>query len=178
MNKKILTSLALIICVLALTIGTTLAWLTDQSDKIENTFTVGDINIELEESDNLDLKIVPGKEITKDPQVTVLANSEKCYLFVKLEKVNNFDAYMTFEMAEGWTALDGVNGVYYRLVDLSENNQTFDVIKDDTIIVDSELTKTELAVANASKPQLNVQAFAVQELGSTNASEAWDKLSN
>lgn len=178
MNKKILTTLALIMCAVLLTVGTTLAWLTDQSNKIENTFTVGDIEIELEESDNLDLKIVPGKEITKDPQVTVLANSENCYLFVKLEKVNNFDAYMTFEMAEGWTALDGVDGVYYRLVDLSENDQTFDVIKDNTIIVYSELTKTELAVANTRNPQLNVQAFAVQELGSANASEAWAKLSN
>ena len=180
MNKKILTSLVLIICVFALTIGTTLAWLTAQSEKIENTFAVGDINITLTETNPLDLKMVPGKTITKDPVVTVQAGSEDCYLFVKLEKVNGFDTYMTFEKADGWEVFEEVAGeyiIYCRVVSSNATeNQPFDVIKGHKITVKSELTKNDLANAKTSQPQLNIQAFAVQQLGSADAAEAWEKL--
>ena len=61
-------------------------------------------------------KMVPGYTIHKDPKTTVVKGSEECYLFVKVEKSANFDSYMTYEMADGWTALEGVEGVYYREV--------------------------------------------------------------
>ena len=64
----IMLSAALIVCA---TVAGTLAWLTDTTDPVVNTFTVGDINITLTESKNLDLKMVPGRTITKDPKVTV-----------------------------------------------------------------------------------------------------------
>ena len=60
----IMLSAALIVCA---TVAGTLAWLTDTTDPVVNTFTVGDINITLTECENLDLKMVPGQPIRKDP---------------------------------------------------------------------------------------------------------------
>ena len=81
MKKKVLSIVAVVL-VLCCAIGGTLAWLTDRTNPVVNTFTVGDINIELKESENLNLKMVPGNTIAKDPKVTVKADSEACYLFV------------------------------------------------------------------------------------------------
>lgn len=92
MKKKVLSIVAVVL-VLCCAIGGTLAWLTDKTDPVVNTFTVGDINIELKET-TTNYKMVPGNTITKDPKVTVKANSEACWLFVKVEKSSNFDSFI------------------------------------------------------------------------------------
>ena len=112
----IMLSAALIVCA---TVAGTLAWLTDTTDHVVNTFTVGDINITLTESEDLDLKMVPGRTITKDPKVTVKEGSEACWLFVKVVKSGNFDSFMTFEIANGWTELTEGSGVYYAMSAMS-----------------------------------------------------------
>ncbi|MBS6457766.1 MAG: hypothetical protein KH544_07255 [Firmicutes bacterium] len=55
-----------------------MAYLTSKTQVITNTFTVGNINIELTETkpENQQAKIIPGVDIVKDPKVTVKANSE------------------------------------------------------------------------------------------------------
>ncbi|MGI6162288.1 MAG: hypothetical protein ACOYJD_09780, partial [Christensenellales bacterium] len=127
MKKKLVMALALVLIVVA-TVGLTLAWLTDTTDPVKNTFTTSDIDITLEESVDLDLKMVPGLPITKDPLVTVLENSEKCYLFVKVEKSTNFDDFLTYTMAGGWLADATLpENVYYRIVDASASDQEFAV---------------------------------------------------
>ena len=60
-----------VVLIVGISVGGTLAWLTDTTTPVTNTFTVGDINITLAESENLNLKMVPGNTITKDPKVTV-----------------------------------------------------------------------------------------------------------
>lgn len=67
---------------------TSLAYFTD-SDAATNTFTVGKIDIKLEEllfndeeQDDDAKRLVPGKTIAKDPTVTVLAKSEDSYVFM------------------------------------------------------------------------------------------------
>ena len=89
---------------------------------------MGDINIELTETkpESKSAKIIPGDDIEKDPKVTVKANSEACWLFVKVVKSGNFDSFMTFEMADGWIALSGYAGVYYRNVDATNADTGFD----------------------------------------------------
>lgn len=159
--KPMLIAMAVVLLLGCVT-GGTLAWLTSTTDEVINTFTVGDINIELTESENLDLKMIPGYTITKDPKVTVLANSEKCYLFVKVTKSTNFDNYMTYEMASGWTAVDGATGVYYRVVENDTSVQEFPVLKDNQVSVRGTVTKAQMETANASKPTLTFQAAAVQ----------------
>ena len=82
-------------------IGGSVAWLTATSQEVVNTFTVGDINIDLSESEDLDLKMVPGNSIKKDPKVTVKAGSEACYLFVKVTESNNLKDFITYSVKTG-----------------------------------------------------------------------------
>lgn len=160
--KPMLIAMAVVLLLGCVT-GGTLAWLTATTDEVTNTFTVGDINIELTESENLDLKMIPGYTIAKDPMVTVKANSEKCYLFVKLTKSNNFDSFMTFETATGWNAVSGQTGVYYRIVEASGSDQDFDVLENNQVSVLETVTKPDMnALSSNNYPTLTVQAAAVQ----------------
>lgn len=65
MNKKKILSLALVVCVAAiLAIGGTLAYFTD-TDNATNTFTMGNVKIELEENfDEEKAVLVPGSQTT------------------------------------------------------------------------------------------------------------------
>ncbi|MBO5783791.1 MAG: hypothetical protein J6R33_02365 [Clostridia bacterium] len=191
-TKKLSTKglIALIAAVVMLTgmIGGTVAWLVAKTESVVNTFTYGDINIKLEETDTNDgdnnantneYKMVPGQTITKDPVISVLKGSEDCYLFVKLDKSTdaNFDDFMIYEMADGWTALDNVAGVYYREVaaaDVADADKTFGVIKDNTVSVKETVTKQMLNdLTDATYPTLTVTGYAVQKAGFDSAAAAW-----
>lgn len=166
-------SAALIVCA---TVAGTLAWLTDKTEPVVNTFTVGDINIELKETTGETYKMVPGIELVKDPTVTVKAGSEACWLFVKVDKSVNFDGFMTFEMADGWIALSGHAGVYYRNVDATNADTGFDVLKDNKVMVLDTVTKTMLEGAKTNAPTLTFTAYAVQKDGIADADTAWGKV--
>ena len=190
-GKKMVIMLASLALVLCTAIGGTLAWLITETAPVVNTFTYGDINITLEETDNNKdgdndpntntYPMVPGQSITKDPKVTFKANSEDAWLFVKLEKVNNFDDFMTYEIASGWTALDNVDGVYYREVSKAAQDAEFTVIKDNTVTVKGEVTKEMLNALDANGasnyPKLIVTAYAVQrDSNIATAADAWAKF--
>ena len=174
-NRRIALTLCVMFVVLAASIGGTVAWLTDKTDAITNTFTTSNIDIDLTESENLDLKMVPGKTITKDPKVTVNSGSEACWLFVKVEKVNNFDNFMTYEMADGWTLVPGEANVYYRKVDATTENTDFAVIKNNQVTVKNSVTKADMNVlTEATYPKLTFTAYAVQKANVDTVEAAWD----
>lgn len=178
MKKKVLSIVAVVL-VLCCAIGGTLAWLTDKTNPVVNTFTVGDINIELKET-TTNYKMVPGNTITKDPKVTVKANSEACWLFVKVEKSSNFDSFMTYEMANGWTQGDGTKipaNVFYREVDATTTATEFSVLKDNSVLVKNTVTKADLnALTQNTFPTLTFTAYAVQKDNVADAATAWGKL--
>ena len=155
MKKKTLALVLALTLLVAGVVGSTLAWLTDQTAEVKNTFTVGDINIGLTET-TTDYKMVPGNTIAKDPTVTVKANSEACWLFVKVTESTDLKDFITYAIAEGWTALPGVDGVYYREVPASAADQPFSVLKGD--------------------PTLTFKAYAVQKDNVASASDAWAKV--
>ena len=161
MKKKIAISIVAVALVLCCAIGGTLAWLTDKTDPVVNTFTVGDINIELKETTS-DYKMVPGNTIAKDPKVTVKANSEDCYLFVKVTKSGNFDQFLTYAMADGWTQYEGTTDVWYRTVPASNANQEFEVLKDSKVTVNGTVTKEMMTSSDFTNPTLTFKAAAVQ----------------
>lgn len=105
MKKKILVA-CLCVALAVLTIaGTTLAYLTSTAE-VKNTFTVGNVEITLDETDvdnstadasrdqANSYKLIPGQTYTKDPTVTVKAGSEKSYIkmTVTFTKANELDA--------------------------------------------------------------------------------------
>ena len=161
-------------------IGGTVAWLTAKTDPVVNTFTYGDINIKLTETTGKDYKIIPGVDIPKDPKVTVNANSEACWLFVKVEEEGTFVANkVTYSIADGWTKGDGAKipaNVYYRAVDAVKNDTDFAVLKDNKIYVSEELSKSDIQSITA-QPKLTFTAYAVQKDGISTAADAWAKVS-
>ena len=177
MKKKVLSIVAVVL-VLCCAIGGTLAWLTDKTDPVVNTFTVGDINIELTET-TTNYKMVPGNTISKDPKVTVKANSEACWLFVKVEKSANFDSFMSYVMADGWTQGDGKDipdNVFYREVPATTADTSFDVLKNNQVQVLGTVTKTQMENIKSgtiAAPTLTFTAYAVQKDNITSAATAW-----
>jgi len=138
--KKKLTLVVSLLLVMALSIGGTLAYLTDKTDAVTNTFTIGNVDITLTETDSkLDndengntnsYKFVPGVVLAKDPLVTVEAGSESCYVFVQIdeaignkdnkveyenaEKVKvekTFADYFTYDVRDGWTQGKGTDDI-------------------------------------------------------------------
>lgn len=177
MKKKSLALFLSLALVIGGVIGGTMAWLTDKSSDLVNTFTNSDIAITLTETNAENnansYKMVPGYTISKDPKVTVEAGSEKCYLFVKLEKSENFDSFLTYEIADGWTLLK--DSVYYRIVDENEMGTAYSVLKDDQVTVKGTVTKemmNQLNETSASEPTLTVTAYASQY--NKTATEAFD----
>lgn len=188
MKKKTFVLLLALVLIAGAAVGGTLAWLTDTTEAVQNTFTTSDIKIELAESKNLDLKMVPGCTIEKDPKVTVIAGSEKCYLFVKLSKSSNFDNFMTYTVAADWTPLNDTNndgvaddGVYYRVIDTAGMGIAYSVLKDDQVTVKGEVTKAMMnELTTATYPTLTFTAYASQYMKnnteSFTAAEAWNNV--
>lgn len=188
-NKKHMPRVLLVVCLMLVvmvgSIAGTVAWLTATTEPVTNTFTVGDINITLAETTGDDYKFVPGVDISKDPKATVKANSEECYLFVKVDTQNwPSNEKISYSIADGWTALTDVNGVYYREVSRSTADQSFAVIKDNKITVSGELTKTEAAAIKPTTGNITMTftAYAVQKASGSGtnftAAEAWARIPN
>lgn len=168
-SKKALAMLLSLVLVIGCVAGGTLAWLTAESGEVKNVFTTSDIGVTLEESKNLNLKMVPGWTITKDPKATVTTGSEDCYLFVKVEKSANFDDFMTYAIADGWTKLPGTDGVYYMIFDSQDNANenemgvAYSVLKDNQVKVLDEVKKEDMtALSEDTLPNLSFTAYAVQ----------------
>ena len=185
----ILLALALLVCC---GIGGTVAWLMDSTEAVTNTFTIGDINLTLvetpygtsaEEVGN-HYPLIPGNTYKKDPKVTVLANSEDCYLFVRMEKIGNPDNYLDFTFNNaGWITYDGEEGVYYREVSKSASDQSWDLLVADdngyTVTVKKNIVKkgsstdTDTIEMPDTTPQLVFTAYAVQK-ANLSLEKAWE----
>lgn len=186
-SRTFIAMLALVL-VIGCAVGGTIAWLTAQTDPVVNTFTYGDINIELTETkpENQQAKIIPGVDIEKDPKVTVKKDSEACWLFVKVEEEGTFVANkVTYSIADGWTKGDGTNiptNVYYREVDAVTADTSYYVLQGSTeypngvVTVSEELTKAEVnSITAENQPKLTFTAYAVQKDGIADAATAWTK---
>lgn len=186
-STKVFLSLLALVLVVGCAVGGTIAWLTATTEPVVNTFTYGKIKIDLAETTGTEYKIIPGVNISKDPKVTVKADSEACWLFVKVAEEGTFVTdRVTYSIAEGWTALDATNhpGVYYREVNAVTADTDFYVLAGDTtypngvVTVSENLTKAEVNSVAATQPTLTFTAYAVQKDGINTAAEAWAQVSN
>lgn len=192
MKKKSIAVVLALVLLVCCAVGGVLAWLTATSGPVVNTFTVGNVDITLAESENLNLKMVPGQTITKDPKVTVVGGSEACWLFVKVEKSDNLDSYIEYTVDSAvWTALPGENGVYYREVSaevakagveynvLGAGNATYSNVvyswNANQVLVKPSVTKGMMdGLTDNTRPTLTFTAYACQMAGfEGNAAGAW-----
>ncbi len=164
-TKGMVMILALML-VVGLSVGGTLAWLTATAPTVTNTFTVGDINIDLWENDfvlstntldtskkvtaETEYKVVPGGTSPKNPTLTVKAKSENCYVYVTVE--NNMkigDATVaTVDVQNTWTQVaTNANKTLYRynsIVNYAENDQDLAVFTQVTYS-GAEITKANIS---------------------------------
>lgn len=198
---KVTATLLAIVLLIGCAVGGTIAWLMDSTKEVTNTFTVGNIQIDLTETvgtenksakdyavSNETFKIIPGKSEKKDPTVTVKAGSEACYVFVKIQDNTTINGvkYVEWSVAEGWSPLDATNypGVYYRTYD-ETTEAKYDVLKDNKVSYPGALTKADLEAVDGivtgtgteTKPSLVFTAYAVQKANGDsefNVNQAWD----
>lgn len=178
LSGKLVVAMLAVTLLIGCAIGGTVAWLIAKTDAVVNTFTYGDINITLAETTGTDYKIIPGVDITKDPKVTVKANSEACWLFVKVEKSGTFVTdKVTYAIDNTvWTQLDNVAGVYYKKIDtLTASDTNYNILQDKKVTVSQELTKGEInSIEEGQKnPTLTFKAYAVQLDAAQTAADAW-----
>lgn len=190
-RKALLLSLCAVMLVTASVLGT-VAYLTSQ-DQVVNTFTVGNVAITLDEKDvdnstpgenDRDkanaYKLMPGHNYEKDPIVHVDANSEDCYLFVKVvNEIANIEAEKTVaqQMTEkGWVAVDAANGIYVYTTDKTNpavvtKGSNITVFENFTIAGNVDNT----TLATYADKTITVNAYAIQADGfaGKTASEIW-----
>lgn len=180
MNKKIIATVGACALCVGLGVAGTLAWLTDKTESVTNTFTTSNVDITLTETTGSNYQMIPGFTIKKDPTVTVDDTSEDCWLFVKVEKSSNFDTFMTYTIADGWTALDGEQGVYYRSVMKNAPKKSFSVLKDNTVSVNNVKSADMNGLNDNNKPTLTFTAYATQYYSTNNTAmtpqSAWDAV--
>lgn len=200
MRKKTLALVLALTLVVVGVVSGTLAWLTAQSDTVVNTFTTSDIEVKLEETKGTsvtggkEFKMIPGYELEKDPKAWVVAGSEECYLFVKLDWANNTytsgettKSYLTWTIADGWDLVPGETNVYYRTVTSEQMsadngaNNAFPVLKDNKVTVSGDITKEQMnAFTTTTLPKLTITAYASQLYKSAGveftAAEAWNNI--
>ena len=199
--KKIVALLLCAVLLIGASVAGTLAFLTSKAT-VTNSFTVGKVVLGEDGKAGLDeakvdeygvavtpaervtentYKLIPGHTYTKDPTVHVGANSEACWLFVKVENgIANIEAATTTGedpytsiadqiVANGWKKLDGETNIYYK-----EAAKTGDTGADYVVFGNFRLA-TDAAVANYASAKITVTAYAIQKDGLT-VTEAWAAL--
>ncbi len=177
-SKKnvLVSSLAVLTAAVMLLGGGTYAYLQGETEDVVNTFNTNEVLVELDETTGSEYEIVPGMSSEKDPTVTVNA-TVPAYVYVEVTDAT--DGLVTYELADGWTALDGVENVYYREVEASDAEQTFAVLKDNTVSYDAALANSDMLNEDGTLKDgltLTFKASAVQKEPFNDPSTAWSCL--
>ena len=144
-SKALLLTLCAVLLVAATIFGT-MAYLTS-TDTVTNTFTVGKVNIKLDEAKaNPDgtlvegaervkansYKLLPGHTYNKDPMVTVLSGSESSYvkMTVTFSKANELDAIFAPDGADMLKIFNGYDAANWiakgNTKDATANTRTYE----------------------------------------------------
>lgn len=171
MKKKILAlALVVVLAVTAVT-GATLAYFTDTKEAT-NTFTVGNVKIELTEPKwKEDAKnVYPGQVLDKDP--TVKNNgANPCYVRVKVEGLDKLGKGDALKIALKTGGKDGISSDwalhtdgYYYYTKVLAVGETTDALFDQ-IVIPTALTNIG-GTEHTKAYNINVTAYAVQSQGS------------
>lgn len=151
--------------------------------------------------------VIPGVDINKDPKVTYTPTTAEgtvpvdAYVFVKLTGIgqnkwlwnatdkqyeikSGNNVVLSFQIAEGWTAVDGVSDVYYKISTGTTGLTADAIIKDNKITVSHLITEDDVTTVATAADKLTFTAYAIQQAdggtdneGKFTAAEAWAKVS-
>ena len=194
--KKTLTVIIALVLVVVMSVAGTVAYLTSQAT-VTNTFTVGKVAITLDETKVTEYgdavpsaapvsanqyTLIPGHTYTKNPTVHVNADSENCWVFVKVtNEIAAIEApasatdpvYVQINQQitnNGWTALEGQPGVYYMTYTKGQTDKDLEVFQSFKVAGDADIS------AYAGKT-IVINAYAIQSDGFGTASAAWTEVS-
>ncbi len=198
--RRALLALSLVLVTMLVAVGGTIAWLTDSTETVTNSFTSSNIDIWMTETKNgettasstedgaitTSFQMIPGGEDKKDPKVVIEAGSEDCWVFVKITpaggvvtadgKTTAFSDFVSYTVdTANWTAVTGASGVYYKKLDSisDSDNVTLNVLTSEKVTYPSTITKAmmdALEKTPAQNPQLIFQSWAVQQANLKDAS--------
>lgn len=122
--------------------------------------------------------IVPNHTYVKDPIVHFPSTNDKSYVFVKVQNdlaayESTADGYVNIATQitnNGWAALNGVDNVFYQVVEKSDKDQDLTVFTSFTIDVDAQKVADFDKIASK---QILINAYAIQFDGFENANAAW-----
>lgn len=191
-GRKAAALLLALVLALTVVVGGTIAWLTDASEDVVNTFTPSKVEVDIDEGTGDEYKMIPGWLINKNPKAKVMAGSEDSWLFITVSSPNatitdNGDgtfslstragAFLDYAIDSQWTELE--DGVYYIKVDgtsatvdtyyniLGEGKRTYEGVEyaweDDELLVRPTVTEEMMeSLTENTYPKLSFAAYAVQ----------------
>lgn len=209
--KKTSKAILLVLCAVLLVVGSvmgTMAYLTYKTNTVQNTFTVGNVNLggtttgangETIVQEGLDeakvdeygvpdssgarvlsneYKLIPGHTYTKDPTIHVGAESEACWLFVSVS--NGIEAIEGGNTIAAQMEANGWKQLAGDVYYYTDKVETTTVGKD--IVVFSEFTIKEDVTIDQLQAykdaKVTVIAYAVQAEGFADAQAAWAATSS
>lgn len=209
MKIKKWLSLALCVVVTAsVAVMGTLAYLTD-SATVENTFTVGKVNITVDEEKvtpdgeptpeddarvtGNQYHLIPGQSYTKDPTMTVKADSEESYVRMLLTLncksqldtifapgIELTDIFKGYD-AEKWAFVDETADTDANTVTYEFRYPTTVAPEDSDVVLEPLFTSFELPsrldgddLASIQALKITVVGHAIQASGFENADQAWE----
>jgi len=179
LNRKWLLAIAMVLS-LSVATGGTLAYLTDH-DTVENTFTVGNVDIELTEpsytSDNQPL--LPGVTIPKDPMITNSGNTA-AWVWMKVTLPTAMMEYIDWNTAAWDRSTE---------TDSTDTTKTVVTLKRTTklpaeagsnttaaaftkVSLPASLTTLPTSIAEETTIDIKVDAYAIQDAGFANVDMA------
>ena len=194
--KKTLTVIIALVLVVVMSVAGTVAYLTSQAT-VTNTFTVGKVAITLDETKVTEYgdavpsaapvsanqyTLIPGHTYTKNPTVHVNADSENCWVFVKVtNEIAAIEApasatdpvYVQINQQitnNGWTALEGQSGVYYKTYTKGQPDKDLEVFQSFKVAGNADIS----AYMNKT---IVINAYAIQADGFDTVSAAWTEVS-
>ena len=166
-KKSLIATVATVACIAAIGVGSTFAYFTDTKD-VTNTFTMGNVNITLEEPNYTDRQtVLPGQVIVKDPTVALATGSNDAYVVVKVTVPQYTDGtasgdLFTYDVNTGWTEVtveNPVAGVKYYGILLEGQNRSATLFDDVTVANVTEKYKVD------GDTNVDVEAYAIQAEG-------------
>lgn len=110
MKKKIIALCLVIALAATAVIGGTLAYFTDTTEELNNTFKVGNVDIDLDEpswKDEDTHTLMPGTSYAKDPTITLSETSQDAYVFLEMT-INKYNSLL-WVMAADASADSNIN---------------------------------------------------------------------
>ena len=102
LNRKWLLAIALVLS-LTMAISGTLAYLTDR-DTVENVFTMGNVDIEVEEEFDQNSPLYPGVEVDKEAGIKNTHSTEPAYVWMVVSVPNDLAQYIELGWAGSYSA--------------------------------------------------------------------------